>query len=196
MALTTTAQGLNGRALLLVQLMLERNPLNKTRSEIHPDVAVLDLGGQFHKINLFDTSARSPAATQNERNWDALEWILRDVSDICATHKITPVVVYIPSASQVYAPFSTPSSGGNWLRHRAQEIAVPKETEAAVARLVAAAGIDFISLSNAFQSAANEGELLYYPLDPHWNSRGQELAATLVADVLKTRFGPFIAADK
>ena len=49
-------------------------------------------------------------------------------------------------------------------------------------------GLDFISLSSILERGAKEGKLLYFPLDPHWNSEGTELVATYVAEYFKTKY--------
>jgi SGNH hydrolase-like domain, acetyltransferase AlgX len=49
-------------------------------------------------------------------------------------------------------------------------------------------GLDFISLRPFLERAAKEGDLLYYQLDAHWNSKGREIAAAFVADVLKSNY--------
>jgi hypothetical protein len=53
--------------------------------------------------------------------------------------------------------------------------------------------LDLISLTPTLEEAASRGKMLYYPLDPHWNPEGTELAASYVADVLKSRY---ISASK
>jgi hypothetical protein len=185
-ALITTARGLGERGLVSVHAAVDKISLGGAKSEIHPDLAVLELGdGKAHKINLADTSTRSPSEKLGQENWLALDGLLREFRNLSAAHQITPVVLYIPSASHIYAQFSTDASGGNWLALRDREIATKENTENTVARLASALGLNFISFSPAFERRASEGELLYHSLDPHWNSRGQEIAANVVADALK-----------
>lgn len=190
LALKTTAQQLNQAAFDWLQIGLGNNPLvEDERDKIHPDLAVIDLGhGRLHKIYIADHHTRSREALSEPENWAVLESILHEFSDISAAHHITPIVLYIPSASHIYAQFSTDASGGNWLAIREREIGVRKETENAVARLVQSAGVDFISLSPVLERGAREGELLYFQLDQHWNFAGTQLAAAYVADVLKNDF--------
>jgi PAS domain S-box-containing protein len=46
-------------------------------------------------------------------------------------------------------------------------------------------GVELISLYPAFKQAAQQGKLLYYPLDSHWNEEGRALAANVTAEALK-----------
>jgi hypothetical protein len=48
--------------------------------------------------------------------------------------------------------------------------------------------IEIMSLTPVLEQAARQGKLLYYPLDPHWNPEGTEVAAKYVAETLKSRY--------
>jgi hypothetical protein len=190
LALQTTARHLNDAALGWVQAALDKNPLlGEERYRIHPDLALLDLGdGKLYKILIEDGFTRWHEAMLERENWIALENILREFRDVCAANQITPIVLYIPSSSHIYAQFSTSASGGNWLTIRDKEVASQKNTEMAVTRLVQSVGLDFVSSSSILERGAKEGKLLYFPLDPHWNSEGTDLVANYVADYLKNKY--------
>jgi PAS domain S-box-containing protein len=190
LALRTTARQLNKAALLRVQAAFDKNPLlGEERSRIHPDLALLDLGaGKLDKMLIDDGFTRWREAMFERENWLALENILREFREVCAAHHITPIVLYIPSSSHIYAQFSTSASGGNWLALRETEIASKENTENAIRSLVQAVGLDFLSSSAILERGAKEGKLLYFPLDPHWTPEGTELVANYVADYLKTRY--------
>ena len=190
LALQTTARHVNEAVLEWVQAALDKNPLlGEERYRIHPDIALLDLGdGKLEKINIADGFTRWHDAMVEQENWVALENILREFRDVCAAHQITPIVLYVPSSSHIYAQFSTSASGGNWLAIREGEVAAKKNTEQQVGRQVQSLGLEFVSLSPILERRAKEGRLLYFPLDPHWNSEGTELVATYVADYFKTKY--------
>ena len=143
LALRTIANQANAAALVMIQMVLDENPLlGEEKYKIHPDLAVVDLGnGKQHKIHIADSTTRLQEAMSVQENWVALERILREFKDLCATHQIMPIVLYIPSPSHVYAQFTTRESGGNWLLIREREIAARKDAENAVGRLVHSAGI-------------------------------------------------------
>ena len=42
-----------------------------------------------------------------------------------------------------------------------------------------------ISLRPAFEQAARQGKLVYYPLDMHWNEEGRKIAASVTAEALR-----------
>ena len=96
--------------------------------------------------------------------------------------------MYIPAAAHVYAQYSTIQSGENWLRIRDQQIQAKTNTEEAMNQMAKELDIDLISLTPVLEEAASQGKLLYYPLDPHWNAEGTELAASYVAQNLKSRY--------
>jgi hypothetical protein len=88
----------------------------------------------------------------------------------------------------VYAHYSTSDSGSAWLSERRTQIEFSDETEKAVSALVSQAGIDFLSLTPVFRSAAEAGAMVYYALDAHWNEQGRELAARFMARMLKEHY--------
>jgi hypothetical protein len=96
--------------------------------------------------------------------------------------------MYIPTGAHIYAPYSTDQSGKNWLQIRDQQIGAIMNTEEAITRLARELKIELISLTPIFETGARQGKLLYYQLDPHWNSEGRELAASFLADYLGTRY--------
>jgi PAS domain S-box-containing protein len=189
LALKTTRDHLGGVSLLFVQSMLDKNPLlGEDRYKIHPDLAELNLGpGKLERILLPDSSTRYFETTRDKENWIALEQILREFRDVSKANQITPVVLYVPAPARVYAPFSTEHSGKNWLALREQEIDNQDVIENQVIRIVESLDLDFISLSPVFEREAKDGKLLYYHLDPHWNSEGRAIAAAFVADVLRSQ---------
>ncbi|MFZ2880958.1 MAG: hypothetical protein WA009_15555, partial [Phototrophicaceae bacterium] len=53
------------------------------------------------------------------------------------------------------------------------------------ALLAERAGWRLIDLTPAFEAAAAEERLLYYPYDTHWNQAGHDLAAQVIAEAIK-----------
>ena len=83
---------------------------------------------------------------------------------------------------------SIEQSGEHWLKIRDQQIAAKNNTESAFKQIANELNIDLISLTPVLEEAAQDGELLYYPLDPHWNAEGTEIAASFVAESLKSKY--------
>ena len=153
---------------------------------IHPDIAMLNIGNRQQEVLLFyknKTQATDALITSDEGK--ALKDILTDFRMICLEHGVTPILMYIPIASHIYAEYSTAQSGERWLQIREGQIAAKTNTENAVTTLTHAVSMELISLSPVFEAAAKEGKLLYYPFDTHWNSEGRAAAAAYVADILK-----------
>jgi PAS domain S-box-containing protein len=192
LALKTIGDHIGEVSLVLVQSILDKNPLlGEGRYRIHPDLAELNLGdGQIDRILLPDSSTRYFETMSGEENWLALEGILREFRDVSRANQITPIVLYVPAPARIYAPFSTEQSGQNWLAMRGREIANKDFVESKVIRIVKSLDLGFISLSPVFERVAKDGKLLYYHLDPHWNSEGREIAAAVVADLLRSQYLP------
>lgn len=175
---------------LLWQLFLDRlEP--KARPSIHPDIAVLRLGKQQYSVVLPEVSGVQPAREmlQTEK-FRVLAQLLAEYKEVSVKNGIVPIVLYIPAATHIYAPHSTDQSGSRWLYRRDRIIAHKDETEKAVRFLSEQHQLGFITLTPLFERAAEQGTLLYYPFDTHWNSQGKELAARFVADALRSRFFP------
>ncbi len=159
--------------------------------DIHPDLALLNLGeGKLEKMLFVESfGLDSPEELLKKKEWQELKLVLAEFRDVCNKNHIAPLIMYIPTDAHIYAPYSTDQSGKNWLQVRDQQIAVRNNTEEALQHLVGELKIEMISLTPVFESAAKQGKLLYYNLDPHWNSEGREVAAAFVAGYLRAKRG-------
>ena len=97
---------------------------------------------------------------------------------------IVPVVVFIPTTTHIYADYSTAQSGANWLRLRDAQARGRANVEKSMILLTEELDLRLIDLVPAFDRAAAEGKLLYYPFDTHWNSEGRQVAAEVVAKAI------------
>jgi hypothetical protein len=122
-------------------------------------------------------------------------------------------LVFIPPKDQLYYPYIYPTER-QWLRQNAyvqvidedgwlqmQPQPINEADEAAfisrltdqrdaVQKLVESRpGWLFIDLTPVFQARVDQGELLYYPYDSHWNPAGHELAAQAIAAALQAAGG-------
>jgi acetyltransferase AlgX (SGNH hydrolase-like protein) len=157
--------------------------------QTHPDIAILNLGGQFYPKLFIDklpeTTADQMLATHELR---AIGNIFDEFREVCKANRITPVILYIPTALQIYAPYTTAASGSHWLPVRDRQIAVRENVEKAITILANESGVDLISLTPEFQRAAAKGKMIYYALDAHWNEEGREIAARFIGGLLKNRY--------
>ncbi|HLV34591.1 MAG TPA: hypothetical protein VKY59_05750 [Spirillospora sp.] len=55
---------------------------------------------------------------------------------------------------------------------------------ARLAQIAADNGIAFLNLLPGFRAEAEQGHMLYFPADGHWNAAGHQLAARLIHDYL------------
>ena len=196
-AAAATAVQLKKRIDTMEELLLDK--LERVRGhalKTHPDIAIVDLNGRPHpKLFIDKLPAATPAQMLASEEFQAVRSLLARFQAICRSHDIVPLVLYIPTAAQIYARYSTPKSGAQWLKIREQQIAARQNTETAVSTVVEEAGLGFFSLSPLFKRAAAEGKMLYYPLDAHWNAEGRELAAQFLAGILKSRYAPAIETE-
>ena len=155
----------------------------------HPDVAMVNLNGRLYPKLFIDKLPEDPIdkmlATEE---FQAIRNSFTQFREICQTNGITPVVLYIPTALQIYAPYTTEASGSHWLPVRDRQIAARENIERAIQVLADESRVGLVSLTPVFQRAAAEGKMVYYALDSHWNTEGREIAAQFIADTLKKRF--------
>ena len=154
---------------------------------MHPDLAVLKLPHGTTKKILFVNhhSTKSTEDLLRSPEWEAMKNFLIEFKRVCEQNQITPVVLYIPAASEVYTEYSTPDSGANWLAVRKSEMETRGNNEKAAQVITHNVGIRMVSLLPPFKEAAREGKLVYYQLDAHWNGAGREIAAEVTASALK-----------
>jgi len=166
------------------QFFSNENSQYSGEREINPDLALLHLGNENHKV-LFFYKIKINKDLLNSEEGVELRKVLMEFKSVCIENHIAPIVVYIPIAAHIYAEYSTSESGTNWLKIRGEQIAAKANMENAMTHLVQELRIAFIDLVPAFEAAAQDGKLLYYPFDTHWNSEGRAVAAAYVADILR-----------
>lgn len=156
---------------------------------VHPDIAILNLGGRTYAKLFIDKFAKTTTAEMLRTDeFRALKESFGAFREVCEDNGIKPVIVYIPAAWHIYAEYSTRQSGMNWLNERDTQITASEFTEDAVTTVAHEVNIELISLSPTFRRAAKEGKMIYYPLDAHWNAEGREIAADFVAETLRSRY--------
>ena len=108
-----------------------------------------------------ETSVEQMLATEE---FDAIQYFFKEFREVCKNNGITPLVLYIPTALQIYAPYTTQTSGSHWLQMRDRQIAVRQNTEKAITRVADEIGLDLISITPVFEQAAADGQMVYYAL--------------------------------
>ena len=176
-----------GDTILPMSLRALNGYSNQQPTGVHPDIAVLSLGNDMYKMLISpENKVASTAGLISSEEWQAVKSILAEFKKLCLTNHIDPIAMYIPTITSIYAEHSTGESGRNWLQSRDQQIARKRNTENAMIALAKELDIRLVDLSPPFESAAQDGKLLYHPFDTHWNSEGRQVAAAYVAKILKS----------
>ncbi|MFM1815913.1 MAG: hypothetical protein RLZ98_2608 [Pseudomonadota bacterium] len=151
-------------------------------SEIHPDLALVGLRDQepFTMFIGYNQENMSAAEIESSATGRRLGDILARISQLSRENSIRSHIVFIPTKGRVYSRFAH-DGGTNWMTRRSAASFDGEHVETAVASIVRRAGLEFVSLTPAFTAAADQGRLLFYRFDSHWNTDGRELAAKVVA---------------
>jgi len=154
--------------------------------EIHPNLGVIRVGAQlvpmvFGEWNP-EGSAEQLLATAE---WQALHALLTEFHHLCQAEGILPVLLYIPSKSQVYAEYALPHSGHRFLQAAARQHPIRTNMVEAITTLAQRVELPLINLLPYFEQQAEAGKLLYYPFDTHWSGEGIQAAADYIWQVLQ-----------
>jgi SGNH hydrolase-like domain, acetyltransferase AlgX len=149
--------------------------------EIHSDLGIIRVGAQLVPMVFGDWnpegSAEQLLATAE---WQALHALLTEFHHLCRAEGILPVLLYIPSKSQVYAEHATAHSGQRFLQAAARQRPIRTNMVAALTTLAQRVELPLINLLPAFEQHAEAGRLLYYPFDTHWSGEGIQAAAEYI----------------
>jgi hypothetical protein len=112
----------------------------------------------------------------------SLKSIISKFKSVSYSRQITPILIYIPTATQVYAELYSTDSNSQFI-DRVKKMSGNPSLEA-LTMIAKQLDLDFINLLPVFKSQANKGRLLYYPYDSHWNIEGRQIAASFIASYL------------
>jgi SGNH hydrolase-like domain, acetyltransferase AlgX len=154
--------------------------------EIHPNLGLVQVGAQvvpmvFGEWNP-EGSAEQLLATAE---WQALYALLTEFHLLCRAEGILPVLLYIPSKSQVYAEYVTAHSGHRFVQAAARQRRIRTNMVAAITTLAQQIELPLINLLPSFEQQTEAGRLLYYPFDTHWNGEGIQAAADYIWHALQ-----------
>ena len=159
--------------------------------EIHPNLGLVRVGAQvvpmvFGEWNPEGSAAQLLATAE----WQALHALLTEFHHLCRASGILPVLLYIPSKSQVYVEYATAHSGRQFVQAAAQQRPIRTNMVAAITTLAQQVELPLINLLPYFEQQAEAGRLLYYPFDTHWSGEGIQAAADYIWYALQ----PWLAA--
>jgi hypothetical protein len=159
--------------------------------EIHPDLGLIQVGVQVVPMVFGDWNPEgSVAQLLASAEWQALHALLTEFHDLCRASGILPVLLYIPSKSQVYAEHATAHSGQRFVQAAARQRPIRTNMVEALTTLAQQVELPLINLLPYFEQQAAAGRLLYYPFDTHWSGEGIQAAA----DDIWHELQPWLAA--
>lgn len=121
-----------------------------------------------------------PSNPDVQRGWELTEAALAEAQQLAAQHDARILLVFVPAREHVYWPV---------IRDEMTGVNV-EQLDSAAARLAQMADdseIAFFNLLPGFRAEAEQGHMLYFPADGHWNPAGHELAARLIYERLLAR---------
>ena len=161
-------------------------PHSGTAHPLVGDLAWVRLPNQavFPMVFVDRVPTENADAIQRTENWQQIRTLLSRFRELCVEHNITPSILFVPTASHIYAQYSTDRSGREWRLVRDEQVRAKDNLEGAVARLSAELGIPFISLTAPFEAAAKNGAALYDSFSVHLTAQGADIGGRHVAAAL------------
>jgi hypothetical protein len=188
-AVALTDTGASLRDTIAKRLARQTRPV--APGEIHPDLGVIRVGAQSVPMVYGDWNPEGSAAQLLATvEWQALHALLTEFHDLCRAYGILPVLLYIPSKSQVYAEYVTPHSGHRFWQAAARQRPIRTNMVEAITTLAQQVELPLINLLPYFEQQTEAGRLLYYPFDTHWSGEGIQAAADYIWHELQ----PWLAA--
>jgi hypothetical protein len=149
--------------------------------ELHPNLGVIRVGAQSVPMVFGDWNPEGSAEQLLATDaWQALHALLTEFRDLCRASGILPVLLYLPTKSQVYAESYLPHSGRRFLQAVARQHPIRTNMVEAITTLAQRGELPLINLLPYFEQQAEAGRLLYYPFDTHWNVEGIQAAAEYI----------------
>jgi hypothetical protein len=175
------------------------------------------IGGSYYELAFLSyylgVQVAPPQGFAASRNWQVLRAAL-DAIEAAVQDETCLALMFIPSKEQLYYPYIYPTEQ-RYLRAVAGKMALDEanslyvdttpiedsqaeayigwleqQRDALQMELAARPRWLFVDLLPAFREAVARGELLYYPMDTHWNQAGHDLAAAALALALQAAHCP------
>lgn len=154
---------------------------------IHPNLGLVQVGAQVVPMVFGDWNPQGSAAQLlATAEWQALQALLTEFHHLCRAEGILPVLLYIPSKSQVYTEYVTPRSGSRVVQAAARQRPIRTNMVEAITTLAQQVELPLINLLPYFEQQAAAGRLLYYPFDTHWSGEGIQAAADYIGHELQS----------
>ena len=148
----------------------------------------------------------TPGALRNDRHWEAVTGMVRQMQMLCREAGAEFVLVYLPSKPHVVLPLARDRLELERVRafaalrskdplpparQFADELFARLDTkETALAEWCRSEGIAFVSMTPALRAAAAAGRQVFFTYNDHWTPVGHEVVAAALHDYWKSRAGP------
>jgi len=120
----------------------------------------------------------APLSSAELASLEVAESQLLEAQRVTAAGDAALMLVYIPIKFRVYDGLCDPPEDGYARTWKLNDLPSRLETWSATH------GIPFLDLTPALRDRAARGELVYFPDDGHWNSSGNAVAASAIADAV------------
>jgi SGNH hydrolase-like domain, acetyltransferase AlgX len=180
----------------------DRHGFRKNSSEPPYDIAVI--GDSYIEMGESDATTfteflrrETDLSVLNLGHWEetvpdaqlaTLKSILSEFKSLSHGNRIVPILIYIPTATQVYAELYSPDSNHKFINKVTNATGDP--SLAALTMIAGHLNLNLVNLLPVFKNQASKGRLLYYPFDTHWNREGRQIAASFIASYLKNGVEP------
>jgi len=141
---------------------------------------VLDTGTFRIRYSQYPWDMADASDPHVQRGWELTEAALLEARALAAENQALLVVVFVPSREHVYWPYLQAVMQGV----KGEQL---DSAEARLGQLCRTAHIAYVNLLPGFREQALGGQILYFPNDGHWNTRGHDLAAQLIYADLQAR---------
>jgi hypothetical protein len=135
--------------------------------------------GTNEPLLLYFAFAGEPLSEEDHASLQKSQEILLEADRHCADVGAELVLVFVPTKFRVYddlCEFPDESLLRGWRVHD-----LPWQ----MAAWAAEQGILFLDLTGPLEESATRGELVFFPDDGHWNAKGNEVAAGVIAGYLE-----------
>jgi hypothetical protein len=161
-------------------------PGESRSSDVHPDLGLIALRDSLLPMRF--AYWNQPLTTKQlleSQEWQAIGQVLKEFQRLAAEQGIVPVVLFIPKKVEVYGSFHSRQSGHTFLQRISEHMRFENNSHDAFLALAEQVGIRVVDLLPGFRLSAEEGKVLYYPFDTHWNPFGRRTAAEILAASLR-----------
>lgn len=157
-------------------------------SQLHPELGIIRLGSRDVPMAFAYWQNDAPAEELlASEPWQTLRSLLSHFRQLSIENGIEPLLVYIPTRIEVYAPYAIAESGAGFSEKLASYAPYRASARMAFSALAADLHLGLIDLMPDFERRAAQGELLFHPFDTHWNRNGIRAAALAIGSFLETR---------